>query len=218
VAEGWTWRTFLLELVVVVLGVLIALALGQAADNLRWGQEVKRARSALQAEMALSNSFLRDRVTVSPCVVANLDRTARLIEEAAKTHQVGRATGVSLILGRRLADSQWQAERAAQTLIHFPRKEAAQFGDYYDQLGDFQNWVEQERAAHWGLAAGLENGPKHVSDFEVAQLRRDLETARRFQFLITQVARIELDVSRGLGVTPAPPEKEFIDQICKPAS
>ena len=214
-AEGRTWRSFLFELVIVVLGVLIALALGDLAEDLRWKQAVGLARKSLAAEMAYNNSFFQDRLAAASCLERRIDTVAALIEEVDRTHRIDRVKGVALLPGRRLEDSQWQSERASGVLTHFPRQELTKLGRYYVQLGDFHNWIADESNA-WISLGVLENGPKRFSDFDIALLRRDVERARRLEYLVKLNARRQLEVSRELGVIAGPANPSWKDRVCPP--
>ncbi len=211
--EGRTLRGFLYELVIVVLGVLIALGFGEVADGLRWNQAVGLGRESLRAEIAFDDGYFRDRLTMAPCVDARIATVQGLIEEAGRTHTLGKISGAGLLIGRRLEDSEWQAERASGVLTHFPRKELSTLGRYYVQLDGLRQWIVDENSAWIGLKV-LENGPKHFSDMDVALMRRDLETARRTEYMITLNADRQLRFARELGVAEPKADPAWVKRAC----
>src|SRR5690349_12313641 len=90
------WREFVHEVIIVVIGVLLALAGAELADSLRWQSEVGGFRSAVDHEigrnLAMWQRMMRDR----PCVDRRLEDLERVL--AASTagrqlhldHRIGR--------------------------------------------------------------------------------------------------------------------------------
>ena len=116
------WRGFLKEYAIIVLGVLTALSAEQAAEYFRWQAAVADGRDALHREMAFDDGYMRDRLLISPCIDRNIDSLGALIERASRTGELPK-TGSVIFPGRRLETSQWENERASQSLTHFPRAE-----------------------------------------------------------------------------------------------
>src|SRR6201999_3353098 len=102
-------------------------------------------------------------------------------------------------IGDRLEDGEWQSERSAQTLPHFPRSELGELNSYYAQLTDLREWLFKELDA-WTALGVLEHGPKTMSPADIAAMRLNLEIARRMEYLISLNAREQLDRGRRLGI------------------
>ena len=151
---------------------------------------------------------------MAPCVDRHIADTARLIEEASAKGRLGTVSGVMLGTGEQLEKSAWESERAAQTLVHFPRKERAELDAYYESLNGFLEWRSGESDAWNGLAI-LDGPPKRVTDADVAQLRVRLQNARSLEFLVTLNSRRQLDRMKALGVTPVPPSTLFLSSACQ---
>jgi hypothetical protein len=74
------WRAFIGEVGVIVLGVLIALAAGQAVDTLQWHNKIDDAEAAMRLELAEDDGpQAYARVAIAPC----LDRQVTRIHDQA---------------------------------------------------------------------------------------------------------------------------------------
>ena len=211
------WRDFLKEYAIIVLGVLTALTAEQVAERFRWQEAVRDGRESLHREMAFNDGYLRDRLLVEPCIDRNIDAMARMVEAASKAGALPKTGQISLFPGRRLETSEWENERASQSLTHFPRDELEVLGRYYAQIDGLKGWDDEEIRA-WANLAVLDNGPKHLGEADIAQLRVSIETARRMEFLITLNAQRVLDWSKSLGVRPAPVRKDWVRTRCPGAA
>jgi len=206
-------REFAKEVGIIVLGVLIALAAEQLVDTLRWRAAVGAGREALHREIAFDDGYLRDRLTIAPCVDRRIAAVTGLIAASANGQPAAHLGQPSFIgPGRLTLMAEWNAEQASQTLTHFPRKELSRLGIWYDQLQTMQGWIEQEEIAWAHLGALASKGPLGAQD--VALLRQDLQEARYLEVLMSLNARRELERGRELGVTPDPPHQTFVDAIC----
>src|SRR4051812_20799371 len=63
-----SWRGYLKEYAIIVVGVLTALAAQQAAEWWKWQSDVSSARTALAAEAAGINAYFAFRIAIAPCV------------------------------------------------------------------------------------------------------------------------------------------------------
>jgi hypothetical protein len=209
------WRGYLKEYAIIVVGVLTALAAQQAADWWRWESEVKAARASLRAEMTIIINFYRLRAETATCMDKRLDTAAAWIADAA----AGRAVDARSIpfngMGTLLSDSEWQSERASQTLTHFPREELALMSRFYAQVIDMRTWVFEETTA-WSQMAVLLDSAQKLGPADLAQLRVNLHMARRYYYTITVNAPRQIALAAQLGVTPAPPSQATRTTVCNP--
>ncbi len=99
--------------------------------------------------------------------------------------------------------SEWEAQKAAQSLVHFPPKERYWLSAYHRQVDNIAAWRDEERAAWDGIAV-LDGPPKRVSDADIAGLRVRLEQVRHLERLMKGAAPLEIDAGRLFGVAPRP--------------
>lgn len=103
-----------------------------------------------------------------------------------------------------IIDNAWQAERAEQTLTHFPRQELDRLSQFYAQQDDIRVWVEKEEET-WVTLRMLEGDPNRLGPGDISALRNALQKARNLNFLMTLNSQVQLQQARGLSVAiPAP--------------
>jgi hypothetical protein len=207
------WRDFLKEVGIIVLGVSIALAAEQTVEYFHWRSEVAQARQALRAEITAVDEFYLWRVAIAPCLDSRLAKAQQAIDEIAAGHKI-EAPDVNVRgTGALLSDSEWQSERSAQTLTHFPRQELAKMSRFYAQVPEFVTWETKEADAWWALRV-LELSGEGIGAEDLSQLRLNLQVARHHGWLIELNARRMLAVSDALGVGRPRPDRERVSKFC----
>ena len=212
------WREFLKEYAIIVLGVLTALAAEQAVEWLRWRHEVAIARQSLREEIAVIDRFYGRRALIGPCLERRLEEKAARIRDIAANRKAAPLPPDPGTTGALLSDAEWQSERSAQTLTHFPRAELALMSRFYAQMGDIREWLLEEERSLSALLV-LADDPGHLGPADLAQLRVNLNTARMLNYLIVLNARRQLEVSAQLGIRYPRSLADFAGPIarwCKP--
>jgi len=209
------WREFAGEVGVIVLGVLIAIGLGQVVDTIRWRAEVRDARAALGDDMAQSNRVLAYRVAAHDCVARRLARLDSIIEASAKHQPVPVLGDVFPDIGNALYKNAWETSRAAQTLVHFDRKSLRLFGSYYLQLDNIGVFMLRE-GEDWGVLRVLDGDPARLGPTDIANLRVAATHAAFENDIIAGIAQDELDTSKALGVAVPAPNRRRLAEVCRP--
>ena len=208
------WRSFGKEYVIVVLGVATALAAQQAADWLHWRGEVKTARKAIHAEIGLNNSRLfTTRLGLTPCLERQADEAGSILDDLEAKRLPRHFTTFHPGFGAPPQDSDWEAERSAQSLTHFPRDELALMGRYYIALENFRGWEATEREA-WRTLSVLRQPPKEIDRSDLLRLRAALMTARDTARLITLNAVRQINLTNEIGATAVTPERDRVEKFC----
>jgi len=207
-----SWRELLTEIGVIVIGVALALAGEQAVEWIHWRSQVSAARQALRAEIARTDSFYIFRIAIAPCMDRRLDEVEQVIGDVAanrkpKTSNVS-VRGISVLL----SDSEWQSERSAQTLTHFPRQELALMSLYYAQTPETRELQRQEADAWWGM--DILKHPDGLGPADLAQLRLNLQIARHHEWLTLVIARPVLTLSDRLGVVRPKLDADRVQKFC----
>jgi hypothetical protein len=209
------WREFLKEYAIIVIGVLTALAAEQAAEWVHWQGEVQAARASLRAEMTTATSFYRLRAETAACMDKRMETVAALIADAAAARPVDAAGLPFNGMGTLLSDSEWQSERASQTLTHFPREELALMSRFYAQMEAMRSWVYEETTA-WSQMAVLLDASQKLSPTDLAQLRVSHHMARRYDTAVTSNANSQIILAAQLGIKPPPPSQAARARACGP--
>jgi hypothetical protein len=209
-----SWRQFLKEYAIIVIGVLTALGAEQAVEWVHWQGEVKIARQSIRREILNDNiNLFSRRVALAPCTDRLADQAGAIISALQAGRKAQSLTGFRAGLHGLIADSEWQSERASQVLTHFPRKELALMGGYYAQFLNFEDWLTAEGMA-WQELSVLQDVPMGLSTSDIVKLKVNLSIARRMEFLTERNARRELGLSRELGVPEANPGADFVAAYC----
>jgi len=208
-------REILVEIGVIVVGVAIALAAEQFVEWLHWQERVRAGRGELHAEIATNAAFYGFRAATEPCVVRRLSQLAEITEARAAGTKVTPVRLVGIHLGFLVSNSNWQAERAEQTLTHLPRAELDGLGQFYAQADDIKVWIEKEEEA-WATLRILEGDPNRLGPGDVTVLRDALQQARNLNFLIAVNARDQLTLARKLGVKVPEPDATYVRTTCAP--
>jgi hypothetical protein len=196
-----SWREFLKEYAIIVLGVATALAAEQGVEWLHWQGEVKTARQAIYAEIGNNNGLFAFRIASEACLQRQADEAGRMLDDLEAGRTPGHFTTFHTGLGGTLRDSDWQAERSAQALTHFPHDELARIGVYYSIFAKFDELESTERDA-WRTLSVLRQPPKEVSAGDLLRLRAALMTARDVDRLYKLDATRQLNLSRQIGIAP----------------
>lgn len=169
------WSGFLTELVIVVLGVLIALGAQQAVDTWRTNRDIADFRAALQAETADNLEAYRGRMLQNACLSRRLDQLAAWQRDwqdgagAALDGEIGRPLAYSL------GFSAWETG-ATSVAARMPLKERLAYAGLYDSLESYDKLRYREVEAWQGLFAY--DGATRLSPPEVNALRGLILSAR----------------------------------------
>ena len=211
------WREFAGEVGIIVLGVVIALALGQAVQAWQWHEDVKTARTSIQREMAFDLAFFADRLRIAKCVDRHLADAEQRIEAVATSGETPPSNANLESPGRLILVGDYEAQEAADNLIHFPPADLSALGVFYDQARFMSEWTEKEDTA-WNELELLSKGGTRLGAFDVAMLRRDLQIAKNYERLTLINARRQIDRGRELGVAPGPSRTDYLAYMCESAA
>ena len=208
------WREFLKEYAIIVLGVATALAGEQAVEWLHWQGEVTMAREAIHAEIASNNANLfATRLALGPCLDRQADEAEHILDDLEARRAPRHFTTFHNGYGAALRDSDWQAERSAQSLTHFPRDELAMIGRYYVPFPEFQTWETAQRDA-WRTLSVLRRPPKDIAGSDLLRLRAALMTARDTERLVKLNAVREMNLSHQIGIGPVSADRVRVEKFC----
>jgi hypothetical protein len=207
-------REFLKEYLIIVIGVLTALAAEQLAEQLRWQRAVEEARASIHQEIAFNGGFFAERARGRPCVAEVLGRLDSAISAAEATGHSEAVPGLPTALSAQISDAQWQAARAAQVLPHFPRAELDDLGRYYDVVETLKINFMGHEGEDWLWLKDLKDGPHKLDTSDLALLRFHLRSATALNGVIGNISQDLLDRGEKFGVKPVPRKLESLDRLC----
>ncbi|HEX8302236.1 hypothetical protein [Sphingomonas sp.] len=160
---------FIREVGSVVLGVLIALGIGEIADWGRWQWRVAVGTEAMRAELAGNRFNFAERRVYQPCVIKRLAEIGGILAEARRTHLLPHIGGIG-DPGRRPTDSSALDTATGEgVLLHMPREKAREYTANY-RMGDYYDQETQAELAPWATLALLEGAPGPVDSDLLATL------------------------------------------------
>ena len=113
--EGW--RRFAMEIAIVVIGVLIALAAQQTATDWNEKQQAQTALVAVREELAINAGTFEERTLQQPCIMRRLVEMTRLLAEARRTGRLPAIGDIGQSIARPTLRSAWD-EASQSGAIH----------------------------------------------------------------------------------------------------
>jgi hypothetical protein len=210
-------RRFLKEYVTIVVGVLTALAAGQAADALHWRHEVKVQRAALLSEARdnLAAAAYRDEQT--PCIRERLGELGEVFQRQAR----GQPLGLKRPLGRPAlwiaTTGSWDIALSEQALGHMPQAEKLAFSNAYDSYRAWKVRREEEEAI-WARLSLLDHA-ELLRPEDWPALRQAYAEAVAMNERIGGLAHYNLTEAT-LGQRPSRPDADEVERqirdFCRP--
>lgn len=194
------WRTFAGEVGVIVLGVLIALGVDQAAQSIGHSRDADKARATIKAELITNITRAKLRSNAGPCVDARLDELDALLDEFVAD---GRFQGLNWI-GRPprygMEAQSWEAAVQSGRASHFEPDEQARYGSLYTAL-DYLYELQKDEQLVWSRLSAL-TGVDRLSADGLLTMRAVVGEARYFDSSINNVGSLVRSRAREVGLEP----------------
>ena len=147
------WRAFWSEIVIVVLGVVIALAANEAVQDWAWRNKVKDAEVRLRYDITWAFLWEAEKYVSVPCIDAQLAALSRNVLESGDTlkpqpiiTQNNNVRSVVRLPNRPYRFPTWDALVADGTATHFaPQRQAFLSGVSHDQALSSESMAEIHR-------------------------------------------------------------------------
>jgi hypothetical protein len=169
-------REILIEIAVVVVGIVIALAGEQALEALHWRREAEVGEAALKAAYPreVDNAALRE--AQNPCIEQRLASLSSILRQASESGRLPPITTIGHPPFKPWTIGAWDVLVANQTVSHLSRGKMfayiriAQTTAFLSALGDRE---EQQ----WATLDSMAGPGRRLSDVEAEQLRTALAEA-----------------------------------------
>ena len=214
------WRALAGEVGVIVLGVLIALGVGQVAEAVHWRDEVAQATAGLRDELGEVAEQAAEQQIAQPCVDRQLAlleerllapgayRPAPLFEEAGLPSYTVRAPS------RGWNDGIWQSVIGDNISSHLPPGRRTLLTRVYDNVSEFRVRAQLVDAAIWRLRVLAR--PVVVDSATRTQIVADLEELRGREALMALMAGQLLGGIQTAELMPTP--QQFRDYLSRSGS
>jgi len=218
-----SFREFLSEIGVVVLGIVIALSGEQAIEALHWRHVIEAERQALDDTVAGVYASMLSRVDLQDCVDARLSDVATVLQR----HDAGRPLGIVAPVGRLTESVQdisaFDMATADGALAHMPLEEQEKYFHVFGTYRLFKIDTDEERE-NWTTLLSLER-TSTFTPTDWADVRKAYDRAAD----INSTLKIDLRSDRdGYWLTPLKPfpkpaPKDYslrflprVKQLCQP--
>ncbi len=191
-------RSFLREVMIIILGVLVALALEQLASNWRDRQRMDDIRASMDEELADFADVLRIRLLASPCAVAKLDAIDAVLGRSGASgpwRNVGRPPFFYSSRGA------WNSDASDLMSRHLGPGTFRSYGEVYQGMEHFAALMQQEQD-FWIALQTLERQDEPIAGERRWRLVEATVGARNANLLQTAIAEQTLARIRELGVQP----------------
>jgi len=191
-------REFLKEYVIIVVGVLTALAAEQTAENLNKGREAREANERVRAEMGRNLAYAAEQLAVSDCLDARLDAIRKVLVET-RGKPLPRLPHLVSSIVEPFSVEEWTS--AVQSGLHqrFSALERDAFPLMATAIhqGRETEIVEYER---WRVLTTLEDDPRILDPVTREQLLQTVALARDNNHRRAGMAKFVLAYGRRLNI------------------
>ena len=164
-----SWREFLSEIAVVVVGISIALGAEQAIEWLHWRHEVEVERHSLLAEAQDALDVIVDRQVMQGCVDARLNEVHVLLQRHAHQQPLKIVAPIKEHFRDSASLGTWQIALTGQALTHMSHDERLNFSSAFTTYQAWDDATKREVAA-WAAMAPLQE-PDLLSEEDWSRLR-----------------------------------------------
>lgn len=203
------WKAVAWELVIVTLGVLIALAAQQWAEERSWSAKVAQSRLAIREELQKHYLFATEWRVVQPCIDAQLERLRQRVEgsgarldPAPAYRDEALARFVVRLPAKDYVEGTWQAAIADGVAPRLEPKTRSLLIDHFAALDELESNTAQTTQLERSLVP-LSRPIELTSDIRFTLLDR-LEALQTLSNFIDLQAGQVLYVVEQLGMKPDP--------------
>lgn len=189
-------RKFAREVGGVVLGVLIALGLGEIATGIRWRFDAAAARAAMLTDFELAAGVMHERQLARSCIERRLRDVDALVAQARRSGVLPVVSTIGRPPTRPLVTAAWDMGVSSGVLPHLSRSDANGFSANFDMVEELGGKMEDQNIL-WARLSALENAAGPVSQefltglmFTAAELRKGSDYVHLVAGQIVETARV----------------------------
>ncbi|RYY35741.1 MAG: hypothetical protein EOP59_15160, partial [Sphingomonadales bacterium] len=141
----------------IVLGVLIALGIGEIADDIRWRYKVSDTETAMRAELGSLRRALSERISANDCIERRLEAIGAILDDARHGKPVPPLINYARPPTRLLESTAFEVAREEGVSLHMARERWRMYAAAYGlTTGLYRSFADPERA-RWDSLSLLEN-------------------------------------------------------------
>jgi hypothetical protein len=193
------WREFVHAVIIVVIGVLLALAGAQLVDSLQWRSQVASFRDAADHELGRNLDIYRREIAQRPCTGRRIADLRRFLADASAGRQDKLARPVGRPFMLTLYFSVWD-NKGGEIMDHLPLQQRTRYGELYDELRNDEKVLFNEREVWRSMALAEQTEPLDHADR--ARMRELLARAGQFNEVARPNYDYALTLAEALHVQP----------------
>ena len=210
------WREFLKEYLIIVVGVLTALAGEQVVEAVHHSSEAIEAHEAIRAELVANITRIEQRDFAHDCVLARLNQLSALI---AASGPDGRLAQPISWIGRppryAVETARWDAASQSGRVSLLPPSTQSRLGFLYTTLR-YEYGLNNDEQQTWSKLDGLTGLDRLTPDGKLA-MKGEIEQARFYNGSLHQIAQMILNRAGAEGLRPTK-RRDPPWTICWPAT
>jgi hypothetical protein len=134
------WKDFLVHLVTITVGLMIAVGIEGCVELHREHSLVKEARTTLHDEIAYNSKKMEEQVATLDADEATMRKNLEVLKNIQEHPKDKAAQNASLdahLSGTSLRDTAWKTAQATNALSYMPYDEAQKYADIYEAQAEF---------------------------------------------------------------------------------
>jgi hypothetical protein len=185
----------------VVLGVLIALGIGEIAEAIRWQKREAAALRMINAELAYNAGALQERVLIQPCLNRRLDELLAVLREAELKGRLPDIGTVGRPPLRPLSRAAWDVAINSGVTLHMDAREVTDIAFYVEATSGYVSVAETEQEA-WAALATIEGQARPASEDLLAEMMKTLAVLKYRNLVAGVAAQQSLEWTKARGIQP----------------
>ena len=142
---------FYRDILVTILGVLIALGIGEWAQSLDWKSKAAEASDAIDAELANNAATFEERILLQPCLASRIDDLEAVLADARRTGRIDPVGTYGATPYRGLATAAWEDALNSGALAHLPPLQREGLASVYPTIASYNQFVMEEQQLWWRM-------------------------------------------------------------------
>jgi hypothetical protein len=191
-------KKFAREVGSVVLGVLIALGLGEVASSIRWRFDAAEARSAMMDDFQRDAGVMHERQLARRCIERRLGDVDAIVRQARKTGELPLVSTIGRPPTRPIVTAAWEMGVSSGVLPHLSKREANGFSTHFRMIEEMAEDMKAQSAL-WAKLAVLENASGPVSEDLLTEVMFTTAELRKGSAYVDLVAGQIVDTARAVG-------------------
>jgi hypothetical protein len=204
-----SWREFLKEYAIIVLGVATALAAEQTVEWWHWRAQVREAREVIATELASNLAVAVTRLRSAPCTEHRLDELARILDTGTKNGSLAPIGDIGRPPRGTWPSGAWESVVASQTATHFLREQLANIAAVYKVTERIEVFSLRE-IEDWNELYTMVGPGRRLDPASESELRKALSDARTNN---RTIATLGLQVAKLVKSLNLPFSREDLERI-----